>query len=58
MPQKGIDLKSKKLLRDMVGRLKPAIFYSFLESIMSSAEIKDISRRLMAAKLLKEKSTY
>lgn len=58
MPEYQIDLKSKKLLCNTVDKLKPEEFVEFIESLLSSAEIKDISRRTMVAKLLKEDFTY
>jgi len=58
MPKKKIDVESKELLFQMLKKLKGDDFVDFWESLLSSAEIKDISRRLMAAKLLHEDLTY
>lgn len=58
MPEKNIDLKSKKLLFDTLISMDRDSIKDLLTSIMSSSEIKDLSRRLMAAKLLKENHTY
>lgn len=58
MPRKEIDSESKKLLEDTLNKLKGAELLELLKSLLSSAEMKDISRRIMAAKLLKEDVTY
>lgn len=59
MPKKGIDGEAKKLFVSILTRLKGKNeFKMFLEDIFSSAEIKDFSRRLLAAKFLMEKKTY
>lgn len=58
MPEKNIDLKSKKLLFETLKKLKPDELKDLFTSLLSSAEIKDISRRLMVANMLKKGSTY
>lgn len=58
MPQKEIDQKSRKLFFETIDKLRPAEFVELVESLMSSPEIKDVSRRLMVAKLLKENYIY
>lgn len=58
MPKKRIDSESKKLFVESLKKLKSNEFIDFLESLMSSTEIKNISRRTMAAKLLMEYNTY
>lgn len=59
MPKKGIDSAAKKLFVDTLSDLKNKDeLEMFLEDIFSSAEIKDFSRRLLAAKFLIEKRTY
>lgn len=59
MPQKGIDNEAKKLLLNTLSGLQNKDeVRMFLEDILSSAEMKDFSRRLLAAKFLMEKKTY
>jgi len=59
MPKKRIDREAKKLFIDvLVGLKDKAEFEMFMEGLFSSAEIKDFSRRLLAAKFLMEKKTY
>lgn len=58
MPKRGIDFESKELLLESLKKLESNEFIDFLESLMSSTEIKNISRRTMAAKLLLEYNTY
>ncbi|TSC94293.1 MAG: hypothetical protein Athens101428_336 [Candidatus Berkelbacteria bacterium Athens1014_28] len=58
MPKKGIDFEAKKLLIESLEELKSDEFIDFMESLLSSTEIKNISRRIMAAKLLLENNTY
>ncbi len=58
MPEKNIDQKAKILLTETLSKLKGKGLLMFLENILSSAEIKDISRRTYCAKLLKEKKTF
>jgi uncharacterized protein YerC len=58
MPEYQIDLKSKKLLYNTIKDLKPDEFIDLIESLLSASELKDISRRIMVAKLLKEGFTY
>lgn len=58
MPQTNIDYKSKKLFLETLHKLQNDELEDFLFSLLSSFEIKDFSRRLMAAKLLKNGNTY
>lgn len=58
MPEKGIDIKSKMLLFETIERLSSDDFIELLQSLMSSVEIKNLSRRIMVAKLLKTGATY
>lgn len=58
MPKKGIDIESKKLFIETLVKINGEDFLDFFDSLLSSAELKDISRRLMAAKLLHQESTY
>ena len=58
MVKKEIDLEAKKLLIKAIQKLKKDDVLDFLESLLSSAEIKDISRRIMAAKMLAQRITY
>jgi len=58
MPETGIDQKAKKEFYRALKKLKKDDFEEFFKDLMSSAEIKDLSRRFMAAKYLNEKKTY
>ncbi|MEK7143145.1 MAG: Trp family transcriptional regulator [Patescibacteria group bacterium] len=58
MPKKGIDQEAKKLFFKILTNLKAGDLGLFIGDIFSSAEVKDFSRRLLAAKLLMEKKTY
>jgi len=58
MVKKNIDKDAKKFLVKAIQKIKDEDVLDFLESLLSSAEIKDISRRLMAAKLLAKGITY
>ena len=59
MPKKGIDQESKSLLIRTLANLKNTQeIEELLNDLLSSAEIKDFSRRLMAAKYLAEEKTY
>ena len=58
MPKPGIDSKSKKLFLEIISKLKAEEFEDLFRSLLSSSEMKDISRRLMAAKLLHQDTTY
>ncbi len=58
MPERHIDAKSKKLLLETFIGMKRNDVPDLLMSLMSSSEIKDLSRRIMCAKLLKEDHTY
>lgn len=59
MPKKGIDAKAKVLFFETISKLKePKHFEGFFYDLCSSSEIKDFSRRLMAASLLIECKTY
>jgi uncharacterized protein YerC len=58
MSKRGIDRESKELLFETLGKLKGEEYLDLFESLLSSSELRDICRRLMAAKLLQEKLTY
>jgi len=58
MAKKGIDQESKKLFLETLNKITGDEFADLFESLLSSSEFKDISRRLMAAKLLHQKVTY
>lgn len=59
MPKRGIDKEAKELLIKIITKLKTSeMVTDFLNDIFSSAEVKDFSRRLLAAKLLFEGKTY
>lgn len=58
MPKKGIDQEAQKLLFETLIAIEKAELADFLKSLMSSAEIKDLARRLLSAKLLKENYTF
>ncbi len=58
MPKFGIDKEAKELLFNLLTKLEKDDFIDFFQSILSSAEIKDISRRIMAVKFLFEKHTF
>ena len=59
MPKKNIDREAKKLLIEVLSRLKKTDeLVLFLENLLSSSEVKDISRRLLAAKYLQTGKTY
>lgn len=59
MPKKGIDQESKGLLIKIITELKNTIETEELfNDLLSSAEVKDFSRRLMAARYLTEGKTY
>jgi len=59
MPKKGIDQESKSLLIRTLEELKNTQeIEELLNDLLSSAEFKDLSRRLMAAKYLTEGKTY
>jgi uncharacterized protein YerC len=58
MPKKGIDQEAQKLLYEILIAIEKAELADFLKSLMSSAEIKDLARRLLSAKLLKENYTF
>lgn len=59
MPKKGIDQESKSLLIRTIADLKNAQeTEELLNDLLSSAETKDFSRRLMAAKYLTEGKIY
>ena len=51
-------MQSKKLFLEVIGKLKDEEFEDLFSSLLSSSEMKDISRRLMAAKLLHKSTTY
>ena len=58
MPEKGIDLKSKKLFIDSLAKIDKSERWDFISALLSAPEIKDVSRRLLVAKLLKDGTTY
>ncbi len=59
MPIVGIDQKARREFFDAVVKLKSKNdFEQFFKDLMSSSEIKDLSRRYFAAKLLNQKKTY
>jgi uncharacterized protein YerC len=58
MPKKGIDQEAQKLLFDTLIKVEKNELDELLRSLVSSAEIKDLARRLLAAKLLKEGNTF
>lgn len=59
MPKKGIDAKAKVLFFETVSQLKDQKhFEEFFYDLCSSSEVKDFSRRLMAASLLVKGETY
>ena len=58
MPQPEIDVKSKKLFLELLKNLGADEREEMLSALLSSAEMKDISRRLMASKLLHSGLTY
>lgn len=58
MPKKGSNQEALKLLYSTMIGLEKDDLNDLLGSLMSSAEIKDLARRLYAAKLLKEGSTF
>lgn len=53
-----LDLEAKRLLFDTLKSVKGEDLTELVTSILSSAEIKDISRRIYVAKLLKKNYTY
>ena len=59
MPSEGIDRKSRELFFETVCKLSGnEVAESFFKDLFSSSEIKDFSRRIFAAKLLREGVTY
>ena len=59
MPQPGIDQAAKNAFFAALSKIKSeADFEHFLRDLMSSSEIKDLSRRYYAAKLLRQGKTY
>lgn len=59
VPIKGIDQKARKEFFATVGKFKNRNdFEQFFKDLMSSSEIKDLSRRYYAAKLLSQGKTY
>lgn len=59
MPKKGIDQESKSLLIRTIADLENTQeTEELLNDLLSSAETKDVSRRLMAARYLTEGRTY
>jgi len=59
MPKKGIDKEAKQLFIKTLSKFKNSTeVEEFLSDLFSSAEVKDFSRRLLAAKFLMENKTY
>ena len=58
MPEANIDYKSQRLFFDNLKKIEQKDLEDFVLSLLSGSEIKDISRRLMVAKLLKDGLTY
>lgn len=58
MVNTNIDLKAKKEFFDALKKVGREDFEGFFKDLMSSSEIKDLSRRFLAAKLLKQGKTY
>lgn len=59
MPQRGIDREAKKLFVETVVKLKTTEeIEEFFKDIFSSTEIKEFSRRLLAAKMLLDGTTF
>jgi len=58
MAEIGIDQKAKKEFFQALTKVRGDEFENFFKDLMSSAEIKDLSRRFMAAKYLGKKKTY
>lgn len=59
MSKKGIDQESKDLLINLLMKLKTEDeAEGFLNDFFSSAEVKDLARRVMAAKYLTDEKTY
>jgi len=59
MPKKGIDALAKNLFFKTISKVKDEKhFEEFFYDLFSSSEVKDVSRRLLAAKMLIEGKTY
>jgi len=59
MPKKGIDALAKELFFESIAKIKDKKhFEEFFYDLFSSSEVKDVSRRLLAAKMLMESKTY
>ncbi|MCX6811627.1 MAG: Trp family transcriptional regulator [Candidatus Berkelbacteria bacterium] len=58
MVKTNIDLKAKKEFFEALKKVGKEDFEGFFKDLMSSAEIKDLSRRFLASKLLKRGKTY
>ena len=59
MPKRGIDQEAKSLLIRTIVKLKTEDeSENFLNDFFSSSEVKDLARRLMAAKYLTDQKTY
>ena len=57
--KKSIDFEAKELLIQTIDTIRgEENIREFLNDLFSSAEVKDLSRRLMCAKLLFENNTY
>ncbi len=58
MPKIGIDLKAKKEFFEALKKVRDNDLEAFFKDLMSSSEIKDLSRRFLAATFLKQGKTY
>jgi TrpR-related protein YerC/YecD len=59
MRQPGIDRAAKNAFFAALSKIKSQVdFEHFMRDLMSSSEIKDLSRRFYAAKLLRQGKTY
>ena len=59
MPRRGIDQEAKKLFIETLAQIvEEEKIEQFLSDLFSSSEVKDHSRRLLAAKFLTEGKTY
>ncbi len=58
MPKPKIDKIARREFFRTLKKVKKEDLEDFFRDLMSSAEIKDLSRRFLAAKLLREGKTY
>lgn len=59
MPKRGIDVQAKSLFFETISKVEDKKhFEEFFHDLFSSSEVKDVSRRLLAAKMLIEGKTY